>query len=469
MYNYFSEINVLLPQIFLAITACGILLIGAFFDKCFKYGNIILSAAFLFSLYFLLVKTPDFEINAFNNLFKVDPLIKILQMLVILSAIGFAIMTGKKQFEGCPISRMDTAEFSTMIILAVTGMLLMLSANNFLSFYVSLELQSFCLYVLAAFEREDSKSAEAGLKYFILGSFASGLLLFGISFIYGFSGNLDFDQLAILLSNNSSSSVPLGVIIGLIMVIIGMLFKISAAPFHMWTPDVYQGSPTVVTSFFATVAKIASVGILLRLVTYNLSGWKLDLQPILVLVTCASVLVGAIGALRQDNLKRLLAYSSIGHVGFMLLAISTFYKDLSVILYLIIYVTMTLGVFAIIINIKADDKDLENIQDLAGLYKEKPWIAAALAILMFSLAGIPPFAGFFAKFYVFNTALKDGLYLVIIISIIAAVISAYYYLRIVKIIYLDEAKAKFSNEMTYSVKVLTLVLVLFNLFYILVA
>lgn len=469
MHNYLSEINVLLPQIFLAITACGLLLIGAFFDKCFKYSNIILSTAFLFSLYFLLVKTPDFEINAFNNLFKIDPLIKILQMLVILSAICFAIITGKKQFEGCSISRMDTAEFSSMIILATTGMLLMLSANNFLSFYVSLELQSFCLYVLAAFEREDSKSAEAGLKYFILGSFASGLLLFGISFIYGFSGNLDFDQLATLLNNSSSSSVPLGIIIGLIMVMIGMLFKISAAPFHMWTPDVYQGAPTIVTSFFATVAKIASLGILLRLVTHNLSGWKLDLQPILVLVTCASALIGAVGALRQDNLKRLLAYSSIGHVGFMLLAISTFYKDLSVILYLIIYVTMTLGVFAIIINIKVDDQNLENIQDLSGLHKEKPWIAAALAILMFSLAGIPPFAGFFAKFYVFNSALKDGLYSAIIVSIIAAVISAYYYLRIVKIMYLDKPKNKFSNEMTYSVKVLTLVLVLFNLFYILIA
>jgi len=460
-----NEINVLLPEVFLSIAACGLLLIGVF-SKCFKYGHIFLATTFSVAIYFLLTKVPG-EASAFNDLFKTTGLIKLLKLLLLVSAVFFTIFYGRRQTEGCSLMRIDLYEFSVLVILAVTGMLLMLSANNFLSLYVSLELQSFCLYVLAAFEREDSKSSEAGLKYFILGSFASGLLLFGISLIYGFTGNLGFDNLQILLVNNSSGNIAIGVIIGIIMLLIGIFFKISAAPFHMWTPDVYQGSPTIVTSFFATVAKIASVGVLLRISSEILFSWKVDLQPILVLITCTSVLVGAIGALKQTNIKRLLAYSSIGHVGFMLLAISSFTQDLSVIIYLTIYVTMTLGTFAIIMNIKTNDKDLVEIQDLAGLSKEDPLVAAGLAIFMFSLAGIPPFAGFFAKFYVFKTALTGGLYPAIVVAIIAAVISAYYYLRIVKIMYFDNPKSKFTNEMTYSSRILVLALVLFNLCYIL--
>jgi NADH-quinone oxidoreductase subunit N len=234
----------------------------------------------------------------------------------------------------------------------------------------------------------------------------------------------------------------------------------------MWTPDVYQGSPTIVTCFFATVAKIATVGALLRITSDVLSGWKLDLQPIFILITCLSMLVGSIGALRQTNIKRLLAYSSIGHVGYMLLAISAFVQDLSVVIYLGIYVTMTLGVFAMVMNIKSNNKDIIEIKDLSGLSKANPLAAAFLAVFMFSLAGIPPFAGFFAKFYVFQTALNAGLYVTILFAIISAVISAYYYLRIVKIMYLDEAHSKFTNEMTYGVRITILTLVLFNLFYI---
>ena len=461
-----NEMNILLPEIFLAMAACGLLMIGVF-SKCFKYANILMAIVFSVAIYFLIAKVPGNEESAFDNLFKTTGLIKLLKLLILISAVFYSILGGKKQSESCPIMRTDLYEFPVLIILAVTGMLLMLSANNFLSFYVSLELQSFCLYVLAAFEREDGKSSEAGLKYFILGSFASGLLLFGISLIYGFTGNLDFDQVQMLLSSNSSGNIAIGVIIGLIMLLIGIFFKISAAPFHMWTPDVYQGAPTIVTSFFATVAKIAAVGVLLRLTSNTLIGWKMDLQPILVLITCASVLVGSIGALKQSNLKRLLAYSSIGHVGYMLIAISSFSQSLSVVIYLGIYVTMTLGTFAMIMNIKSDGKDLVEIQDLSGLSKENPWLSAALAIFMFSLAGIPPFAGFFAKFYVFKAALSDGLYLAIIVSIIAAVISAYYYLRIVKIMYLDSPSGKFANEMTYGTMLVIISLVLFNLFYIL--
>lgn len=463
-----AYMNILLPEIFLAIVACGMLMIGAF-TKCFKHGNILLALSFAVALFFLLDKTYVNESMQFNGLFKMTPLIKLLQALILISAIIYSLLGSKKQIDGCLVSRTEIFEFPVLIILAVTGMLLMVAANNFLSFYVSLELQSLCLYVLAAFEREDSKSSEAGLKYFILGSFASGLLLFGISFIYGFSGNLDFDNLQILLANNPSNSVAIGIIIGLIMVIIGMFFKVSAAPFHMWTPDVYQGSPTIVTSFFATVAKVASIGILLRLVSHNFIGWKTELQPIFILITCLSVLVGAIGALKQSNFKRMLAYSSIGHVGYMLLAISTFAEDLSVVIYLGIYITMTLGVFTMVMNLKLEGNDIINIQDLSGLYKDNPWSALAMAIFMFSLAGIPPFAGFFAKFYVFKTAVNAGLYLPVIISIIAAVISAYYYLRIIKLMYLDAASGKFSSEMTYGVKAIVIGLVMFNSCYMLLS
>jgi NADH-quinone oxidoreductase subunit N len=466
MSEYMNQINVLLPEVFLAIAACGVLMIGVF-SKCFKYGNVLLALTFSVAIYFLLVKVPGYEIVVFDGLFKTTGLIRFLKLLVLISGLFYAILGSKKQSEGCSVTRTDLFEFPVLLMLAVTGMLLMLSANNFLSFYVSLELQSFCLYVLASFEREDSKSSEAGLKYFVLGSFASGLLLFGVSLIYGFTGNLDFDALSILLSGNTSGSIAIGVIIGIIMFLIGIFFKISAAPFHMWTPDVYQGAPTIVTSFFATVAKVATVGVLLRIVTDVLPGWKMDLQPIFILITCISVLVGSIGALRQTNIKRLLAYSSIGHVGYMLLAISAFVQDLSVVIYLGIYVTMTLGVFAMIMNIKSNNKDLVEIKDLSGLSKENPLAAAALAVFMFSLAGIPPFAGFFAKFYVFQTALTEGLYVTVLVAVISAVISAYYYLRIVKIMYLDEAHNKFTNEMTYGVRITILTLVLFNLFYIL--
>ncbi len=465
MFEYMKEINVLLPEIFLGLAACGILMIGVF-SKCFKYANLLLAITFSIAIYFLLAKVPN-DALVFDGLFKITGLIKLLKLMVLVSAIFYAILSGKKQSDLCSITRTDLFEFPVLIMLAVTGMLLLLSANNFLSFYVSLELQSLSLYVLAAFERDDSKSSEAGLKYFILGSFASGLLLFGISLIYGFTGNLDFESLQMLLNNNSSSNIALGVIIGIIMFLIGMFFKVSAAPFHMWTPDVYQGSPTIVTSFFATIAKVATVGVLLRITSNILPGWKAELQTIFILITCISVLVGSIGALKQNNLKRLLAYSSIGHVGYMVLAIATFINDFSVIIYLGIYVTMTLGVFTIIMNIKSDGKDLIEIQDLAGMSKEHPLIAGAMAVFMFSLAGIPPFAGFFAKFYVFSTALNAGLYIAVLFSMVAAVIAAYYYLRIVKIMYLDAPVNKFSNEMTYGTMLIIIILVLFNLFYIL--
>lgn len=471
MCEYMREISVLFPEILLSIAASFLLMFGSITKcRCFKIMNIAVIAVLSGAIYLLFYKVPGGEELAFNGLFKTSEVIKNLKLIILTSSILYIILYKGNKF--AEKSMLKIYEFSVILLLGVTGMMLMISANNFLSFYVSLELQSFCLYVLAAFERDDSKASEAGLKYFILGSFASGILLFGLSLIYGFTGNLEFSSLQILLANNPSSSIALAVIVGIIMLLIGLFFKNSAAPFHMWTPDVYQGSPTIVTSFFATIAKVAAVGILLRLTTEVLFPWENDLQPILVFVTCASVLIGSIAALKQTNIKRLLAYSSIGHVGYIMLAIASFDQVQSVnsvLLYLIIYVSMTLGTFAMIMNIKIDGKDLVNIEDLSGLSKDNPLSAAIIAIFMFSLAGIPPFAGFFAKFYVFQSAIKAEIYTAVIASMVAAVVAAYYYLKIVKIMYLDESKSKFTDEMNYCTKIIVWLLALFNLFYILIS
>jgi NADH-quinone oxidoreductase subunit N len=465
MCAYISEVSVLLPEVFLSLVACLLLMLGSFTKShCFKGASVIVISSLIFAIYLVVYKVPNGKIEAFEHLFKSDELIKSLKQMVLVSSALFVLIYKGQKFE--ENSMLRSYEFLVILLLGISGMLFMLSANNFLSFYVSLELQSFCLYVLAAFEREDSKSSEAGLKYFVLGSFASGILLFGISLIYGFTGSLDFVNLQNLLLNNQSVNVAIAVIFGIIMLLVGLFFKSSAAPFHMWTPDVYQGSPTIVTSFFAVVAKIAAVGFLLRFVTEVLVGWKFELQPILLLITGASVLFGAIGALKQTNIKRLLAYSSIGHVGYMLLAISSFKLDSSVLEYLIIYVSMTLGAFACIMGIRSNDKAIIEINDLAGLAKKEPLTAMALGILMFSLAGIPPFAGFFAKFYVFKAAIEANLYFTVGVSVVGAIIAAYYYLKIVKIMYLDEGNVDFSVEMTVPTKLIILILVLFNLCYI---
>jgi NADH-quinone oxidoreductase subunit N len=457
-----NEIMVLFPEIFLGLASCCALLLGLYFRSI----NIFVILSLGIAVYLLQYNVPNGEVFIFNELFKTNPLIKSLQLMLLVVSMLFLLIYGGQKF--AQKSMLKLYEFQVLILLSITGMLLLLASNNFLSLYVSIELQSFCLYVLAAFEREDKKSSEAGLKYFVLGSFASGLLLFGISLIYGFTGNFCFTKLQLLLSSNPSTTLVIGVIVGIVMVLIGLFFKISAAPFHMWAPDVYQGSPTIVTSFFATVAKIAAIGVLYRLSAETLASWKMDLQPILIAITCASVLVGAIGALKQSNIKRLLSYSSIGHAGYMLLAISAFAADLSVVLYLMIYVSMTLGTFAMIMNITSDGKQIVNLEDLSGLAKTNPSAAGGLAIFMFSLAGIPPFAGFFAKFYVFQTAINAGLYTAVIASVIAAVIAAYYYLKIVKIMYLDEAKTSFDTSMSITSKATIILLVCFNLLYIFV-
>jgi NADH-quinone oxidoreductase subunit N len=368
-----------------------------------------------------------------------------------------------------------SAEFLGLMMIATVGGMVMISANDFLTFYLGLELQALSLYLLAALNRSSHKSSEAGMKYFILGCLASGLLLFGISMIYGFSGTVNFTALNALydIENlEAFKNIPLTVMFGFVLVLTAMFFKVSAAPFHMWTPDVYEGSATISTTFFATVAKFTTVMALLNVFSTVILGWP-GIEKIFIFVALASLAVGSFGAIFQQNLKRLLAYSSIGHIGFVLLAMASFSKDsfIACTLYMIIYAIISIGSFGFLTLIKVKNSDAEdskslNISSLAGLAKTNPIMAFSLAVLMFSSAGIPPFAGFFSKFYVLSAAISRGLLFYSIAAIIFSVISAFYYLRIVKVMYFDEANKNLEFEDYGNAKLVILATVAFNLFFI---
>ena len=319
-------------------------------------------------------------------------------------------------------------------------MMMMISANDLISLYVGLELQSLPLYVLAAMRRDTVKSSEAGLKYFVLGALSSGLLLYGASLLYGFTGTTEFTALAAAFTE-SSGHPPLGVIFGLVFLLSGLAFKISAVPFHMWTPDVYEGAPTPVTAFFAAAPKIAAMALLVRVLVGPLEPLTDQWTQIIVFMSLASMILGSFAALNQTNIKRLMAYSSIAHVGFALVGLAAGDVDgvRGVLIYMTIYLFMTIGAFAIILNMRQHDRMVEDIGDLAGLAKTHPMMAAAMAIFMFSMAGIPPLAGFFGKLYVFLAAVNAGLYLLAIIGVLTSVVGAFYYLRIVKLMYFDES------------------------------
>jgi NADH-quinone oxidoreductase subunit N len=374
----------------------------------------------------------------FDGAFIVDPFTKMMKLLTLTGAAGALVLSidywrreGGIKFE-----------YPVLVLLATTGMLMMISANDLIALYVGLELQSLALYVVAAFRRDSARSSEAGLKYFVLGALSSGLLLYGASLIYGFTGSTEFARIAEVLQ---SSGASLGLIFGLVFLLAGFAFKISAVPFHMWTPDVYEGSPTPVTAFFASAPKIAAMAMFLRAVLTAFPEITHQWQQIVVFISIASMVLGAFAAIGQSNIKRLMAYSSIGHMGFALVGLAT--GDLAgaqaVIVYLVIYLVMNLGVFACILSMRRSDGMVEEIEELAGLSRNSPIMAFLLAMLMFSLAGIPPLAGFFAKFYVFLAAINAGLYTLAVIGVLSSVVGAYYYLRIIKIMYFDEPVEKF--------------------------
>lgn len=437
------------PEITLFCGALLILMLDVFLGKKFKeifYATHLISMIFCTAALFLVIQNfvktdlifnQMFVTNSFTSFAKAIALL--LLTIVILFSLNF-ISSVKK----------ISAEFLALLMIATTGGMVLISANDFLVFYLGLELQALPLYLLAALNRSSAKSSEAGMKYFILGCLASGILLFGISMIYGFSGTTNFNALMQLYYgiNAEANAIPVGVMFGFILVITAMFFKISAAPFHMWAPDVYEGSASVVTSFFATVVKFTSVMALLRLFSNLIIGWN-GIEKIFIFTALLSLAVGSFGAIFQKNFKRLLAYSSIGHVGFILLGMASFGKQgfASCIFYILIYAFISIGSFGFLTLMRSaktdQESDAENekvftISSLSGLAKTNPVMAFSLATLMFSTAGIPPLAGFFSKFYILAAAMNRGFLITSILAVLFSVISAYYYLRIVKIIYFDE-------------------------------
>jgi NADH-quinone oxidoreductase subunit N len=420
------------PELFLAAVTALLLIYGVVRGEvATPFVSVVTSLALLVTAILLFV--PYREGTAFASLFIVDRLTTTMKALVLVGS-AIAILMSRAYFERVGAWRF---EYPLLVALATLGMMLMISANDLMALYVGLELQSLALYVVAAFQRDNLRSTEAGVKYFVLGSVASGMLLFGASLIYGFCGGTAFVQISRALLDGRIGD---GTIIGLVFVVAGLAFKVSAVPFHMWTPDVYEGAPTPVTALFAVAPKIAAMSLMVSVLMGPFKPLFGQWQQIIVVASVLSMALGAFAALRQQNIKRLMAYSSIGNVGYVLLGLASGSEKgiQSVVFYLAIYMVMTLGVFAIILMMKRRDVMLENISDLAGLARSEPIMAFALLIFMFSLAGIPPLAGFWGKLYIFIAAVEAKLYVPAVLGVLASVVASYYYLRIVKVMYFDE-------------------------------
>ncbi len=399
----------------------------------------------------------------FYGMFVTDAFAVFAKALVLLGAAVSIILALRFNEE----HRIARFEFAVLVLLASTGMMLMISANDLIALYLGLELQSLALYVLASFNRDSVRSTEAGLKYFVLGALASGMLLYGASLIYGFAGTTEFVGLARLLAPGAAP--PPGLIIGIVFVTVGLAFKVSAVPFHMWTPDVYEGAPTPVTAFFAVAAKIAALALFVRFMIEPFGGLLVEWRQVVVFLSVASMVLGAVAAIAQENIKRLMAYSSIGHVGYALigLAAATPSGIRGVLVYLAIYLSMNLGTWAVILCMRQKGQMLETISDLSGLGRTQPGLALALGIFMFALAGIPPTAGFFAKLYIFLAAIDANLIGLAIIGVVASVVGAFYYLRVVKVMYFDEPLVVFDRPIAPELKAVVLVTAVLTMVFIL--
>ncbi|MCU0731321.1 MAG: NADH-quinone oxidoreductase subunit NuoN [Hyphomonas sp.] len=433
-----------LPEIALAVGAMLLLMLGVFRDDTARTGHSIgwLSIG-LMALVALLVGWGGADrVELFDGAYVSDAFSRFTKILI-LAAAAASLMLSFGYFERAKIMKF---EIPVVVLLSTIGMFMMVSANDLISLYLGLELMSLALYVLAAVRRDSLRSSESGLKYFVLGALSSGMLLYGASLIYGFTGTTSFTALAAALKDGAGAQ-NVGLIVGLVFLLVGLAFKISAVPFHMWTPDVYEGAPTPVTAFFAGAPKVAAVALLLRVLHDAFPGMLFQWQQIIVFLSVASMLLGSFAAIGQTSIKRLLAFSSIANVGFILigLAAGTEYGVSSVLIYLAIYVVMTLGSFAVVLAMRRKDEMDETIQSLAGLSQTNLPMAVAFAALLFSMAGIPPLAGFFAKFYVFDAAIKAGLTPLVIVGALASVVGAFYYLRVVKIMFFDEPADKFST------------------------
>ena len=440
-----------LPEIFLVCVAMALLMLGVFQTgnegkEGVKTAQLIsnLSLTTLILTLLLVTTIASGPMLTFGGMFINDAFAVFFKVLVLIAS-AFAITISQEYVTRQGIARL---EFGVLILLATVGMMMMISANDLMAMYLGLEVQSLSLYVLASFQRDDPRSAEAGLKYFVLGALASGLLLYGCSLVYGFAGTTSFDTLAALFALHPEEAPSVGLIIGIVFILAGLAFKVSAVPFHMWTPDVYEGAPTPVTAFFSVGPKIAALALFLRIMIGPFGDLAAQWQQIVVFVAIASMVLAAFAAINQTNIKRLMAYSSIGHVGYALigLAVAGEVGDgavreagiQGVLIYMAIYLFMNVGTFTCILCMRRSDHMVEDIDDLAGLSKSHPMVAAALAIFMFSMAGIPPLAGFFGKFYIFLAAVEAELYGLAVIGVLSSVVAAFYYLRIVKVMYFDD-------------------------------
>ncbi len=454
MHETALSLPVVLPEAVLALGTLLLVLYGALRGER-AYSLVTEASVALLGIVFLIAvwKTRPMGIT-FYGAFADDPFTRFMSGLALIGSLVTLLLS----LEFMRKERIAGFEFPVLILLSTLGMLMLIAANDFIALYLGLELMSLALYVIAAYRRHDLRATEAGLKYFVLGALSSGMLLYGISLIYGYAGSVTFRAVAAAVHDHHS----MGVLFGLVFVLAGLAFKISAVPFHMWTPDVYEGAPTPVTTFFASAPKIAAMAVLVRVVFSAFPGIAGDWRQILVFVSIASMGLGAFAAIGQRNIKRLMAYSSIGHMGFALvgLASGTVEGAQSVIVYMSIYVVMTLGTFAAILSMRRDGVAVETINDLAGLARTDSVMAFFLATMMFSLAGVPPLAGFFAKFYVFAAAIKADLYGLAVIGVLFSAVGAYYYLRIVKLMYFDEPAVAFDQPGVVARSVLALAAVL---------
>ena len=457
-----ENLNLIIPEIFISLSIMFLLILGVYKKEGSKL-------TFNISLLVLLITAiitfnETFAINRitlFNDSVVIDYMASLMKIITLLGAF-LALIISSSYLKTFKIFKI---EYPILILSSVLGMMVMISSNDLMVFYMGLELQSLALYVLATFNRDQLKSSEAGLKYFVLSALSSGLLLYGCSLIYGFSGSTNFN----IISNQLNSNEYV-LTFGIVFILVGLAFKISAVPFHMWAPDVYQGSPTTVTLFFTMVPKIAALTVFIRFLYVPFLNLIDQWQMIIVFLSIASMLFGAIAAIGQTNIKRLIAYSSIGHIGYTLAGLATGSNEgiQSSIVYISIYIIMNLALFSCLLMLKRNNEYYEEIEDLSGLSKNHPLLSLSLLIILFSLAGIPPLAGFFAKFYIFKAVLEQSMYFLAIVGLLSTVVAAFYYLRVIKIIYFDNEKEKYDQDhniwLKFSLTFSTILILLYFVF-----
>jgi NADH-quinone oxidoreductase subunit N len=475
----FPNLTPALPELFMAVVAMTLLMVGVFMkaegNTVSRFVNYLATGAMVLAL-LLVTAFSTSEVTTFNDMFVTSGF-SAYSKILILGASAITLFMSRDFFERMGKNRF---EYSVLAVLATLGMMMMVSANDLIALYMGLELQSLSLYVMASILRNDLRSTEAGLKYFVLGALASGMLLYGSSLIYGFAGTTNFDVMADVFVDQSGVHGPsTGLIIGIVFVMVGLCFKVSAVPVHMWTPDVYEGAPTPVTAFFAAAPKVAALSLFVSVMVGPFAELAQQWQQIVIVIAVLSMALGAFAAVAQTNIKRMMAYSSIGNVGYMLIGLAVAGSMVggsqlhqggieSMLVYLTIYVIMTLGTFGCILAMKRSGVNVEKITDLAGLSKTNPLMAAALAIFMFSMAGIPPLAGFFGKLYVFLAAVEAGLYSLAVIGVLTSVVGCYYYIRLIKIMYFDDVKEELDRKVGMeigSVVAATAIVILFFFIY----